>query len=229
MIRETIPIMILSPSGDTRLERSFIRSRVIPKVQACLSASHGSLFVIDPFLTPVSDPDEIVDNCFSLIDRYRPHIIGILGEQYGCVFPEFSTTTFDRYTWMQEYTDRSITELEILYSAFIPPIPCRSASFYLKNSKSPGRGLREKQKMNNSIDAGNSYQKLENLKILLRSSGYTVREEFPRHRDAFPSCLSPSQSEHLHWTIQLEEWIVTDLLAAIARGVRTMPRSAIVF
>jgi nephrocystin-3 len=58
--------------------------------------------------------------CFQQIDNCQPFFIGLLGEYYGSTIqPEQTKAACVAYPWMyQGYLNRSITELEILYSIF---------------------------------------------------------------------------------------------------------------
>lgn len=76
------------------------------------------------------------------IDTCRPYFLGILGQRYGwCksgVIPDKTLEeTFEnasrRYPWIQKYTDRSITEIEMLYGALFYPDLASSSLFYLRS------------------------------------------------------------------------------------------------
>jgi hypothetical protein len=58
--------------------------------------------------------------CFQQIDICQPFFIGLLGEYYGStILPEQTKAACKAYPWIyQGYLNRSITELEILYSIF---------------------------------------------------------------------------------------------------------------
>ncbi len=58
--------------------------------------------------------------CFQQIELCQPFFIGLLGEYYGStILPEQRETAYAAYPWIEDsYLDRSVTELEILYSVF---------------------------------------------------------------------------------------------------------------
>jgi nephrocystin-3 len=58
--------------------------------------------------------------CFQQIDNCQPFFVGLLGEYYGStILPEQIKAACKAYPWIaQGYLNRSITELEILYSIF---------------------------------------------------------------------------------------------------------------
>jgi len=60
-----------------------------------------------------------------VVDRCRPYFLCMLGERYGWSQPEQGddqllsftySQAIEHYPWIQEYRDRSITELEIRHA-----------------------------------------------------------------------------------------------------------------
>jgi nephrocystin-3 len=57
--------------------------------------------------------------CLARIDEGRPYFLGLLGERYGSAMKsEQIPVACDQYPWVEEYKDKSITELEILHALF---------------------------------------------------------------------------------------------------------------
>lgn len=53
--------------------------------------------------------------CLAEIERCRPYFIGVLGERYGWVPEEIEPDLIRREPWLSTYSDRSVTELEIVH------------------------------------------------------------------------------------------------------------------
>ena len=78
---------------------------------------------------------ETLKLCLDEIRACRPFFIGLLGERYGWV-PEDEAFTADlreEQPWLEQFRDRSITELEILHGVLNNPDMAPRAFFYFRN------------------------------------------------------------------------------------------------
>ena len=121
----TIRVFISSTFKDMRKERAIIRKRIIHKLNQYCQERLLSFSFVD-FSWGISDQmtqdGQVVLKCLQEVDRCLPYFISFLGERYGWHHPEFKTDNLlhknqlqasKEFPWIDQYKDRSITELEI--------------------------------------------------------------------------------------------------------------------
>ena len=142
---------------------------------------------------------EVLPICLKEIQRCRPYFIGVLGERYGSLPDTISSELIEREPWLKEYSDHSVTELEILHGVLNDPRMAEHAFFYFRdpgylNTLPPEQksaflesdlaeeiekvGLEEAHRRTEQRK-----QKLVDLKERIRNSGFPVAENYPNPKE----------------------------------------------
>jgi tetratricopeptide (TPR) repeat protein len=136
----------------------------------------------------------VLSICLSEIHNCRPYFIGLLGQRYGWLTDDFPPSLIEREPWLAEYSDRSVTELEILHGVLNNPEMTSHAFFYLRDPSYIDSLPTEEQARfregptQEEIDllapheaqrrAEQRTLKLTNLKERIRTAGFPVRENY---------------------------------------------------
>lgn len=114
-------------------ERELLSTRVFPKLRSLCAARNVVLNEVDlrwGISSEESASGRVLQLCLGEVDRCRPFFVCLLGERYGWSHAiretdELLDRTFanaqERYPWITDYKDRSITELEIRHAALNDP------------------------------------------------------------------------------------------------------------
>ncbi|KAH3743270.1 tetratricopeptide repeat protein [Pelomyxa schiedti] len=123
-----VRIFISSTFKDMSLEREAIIKRVMPALRAICSKRGVSIREVDlrwGITAEQSESGNTISICLSEVDRCRPWFFCMLGDRYGWSHTENTrddllTKTFahasSQFPWIMNFTDRSITELEIRHA-----------------------------------------------------------------------------------------------------------------
>jgi tetratricopeptide (TPR) repeat protein len=106
-------------------EREVLAKQVFPEIRRRCRERQVDFVEIDlrwGILPEQVDSGEFVPICFARIDEGRPYFLGLLGERYGTAMRAQQVASacaqYPHYAWLQDYADRSITELEISQALF---------------------------------------------------------------------------------------------------------------
>jgi nephrocystin-3 len=121
--------------------------------------------------------------CFQQIDNCQPFFIGLLGEYYGSTIKSDQVeTACQNYPWIieQNYLDRSITELEMIYALFKRPVDqqqtlAKNALFYFR-SPNYANTLPLSERKDYIEASPENRDKQQNLKQRLRDHGCQIAE-----------------------------------------------------
>lgn len=177
-----IRVFISSTFADMNSERQYFNTVIAPQLTRLCAQRGVSFFSVD-LRWGITEEDQINGNvipiCLREIDNCRPFFIGILGNRYGSVLNDI--TLIDSFPWIREYTDKSVTELEMLYGVLrqseSDDIP--NCAFYFRSDELSKEILPE-------IESDDKIQKLALLKRTIRSNpnipsfDYDSVEEFGR-------------------------------------------------
>ena len=145
-------IFICSTFKDMRKERALIRKRIVHKLTNLCEQRLVQLSVID-LSWGVSDQmvgdGNLIQYCLEQVENCQPYFLCFLGERYGWyqdkntkkidkILEKNLNTAKERFDWIGDFMDRSITELEIrqaFSSDNIQPIVYMRDSAYSKRKK----------------------------------------------------------------------------------------------
>ena len=122
-------LFISSTFKDMDVERDIIKFEVIPALNQMFNKRGVDIQAIDlrygvntSGLSEAEATDKVLNMCVQSIDRARPFFVGFVGNRYGTI-PEperwndfYKPLDKEQKRILQNSTDMSITELEILYS-----------------------------------------------------------------------------------------------------------------
>src|SRR5262249_7522378 len=183
---KTVRVFISSTFRDMYAERDHLVKVIFPALRERLETHRVHLIDIDlrwGITREQAENDQALDVCLQQIVECRPFFISLLGERYGWVPQRFSAETLRRYGWVQHFTGRSITELEILYGMLNNPEMCSRAFFYFRNPAALDHVPQDiKQAIYLESDP-EQIRKLIDLKNRIRQSGYPVMDPYPARWD----------------------------------------------
>lgn len=135
------PVFISSTFADMQSERDALRSVVFPDLEARFRTRCQHLEWIDLRIGaspgPRSDPSArealILKVCFDEVRRSRPFLIALIGDRYGSVPPAQGIEHAAAEAGLREdVSGRSLTDLEIAFSAFGTPDQDQRSIFLLR-------------------------------------------------------------------------------------------------
>ena len=169
--KRNIRVFISSTFKDMQEEREYLIKYIFPKIRnTCMSRGIG-LSEVDlrwGITREQAERGEVIPICLDEIDRCRPYFIGIIGGRYGWVPESFSQKLLDKYPWISEYRDRSVTELEIVHAVLRPKDTEVNAFFYFnKKFSSPDRFMDKRE-----------FEQIQNLKNRIKKKGFPVSGDY---------------------------------------------------
>lgn len=193
---KTVRVFISSTFRDMHAERDHLVKVVFPALRSRLESYRVYLDDIDlrwGVTREQAENDMVLDICLQQIDACRPFFIGVLGERYGWVPTEFPVAALARYGWIQHYTGKSVTELEILHGVLENPDMSGCAFFYFRDPtalETLPPTLRSDYKETDPSRA----RKLADLKESIRRSGLPLLENYQARWDA--GAIDPLMRTH---------------------------------
>lgn len=179
-------IFISSTFCDMQKEREILVKHIFPEIKKIARERFVEISKVDLRwgVTPEqSESGQALKICLGEIKKCKESpvfFIGILGERYGWVPTRTDMEIFDdeQYRWLKNNTDRSVTELEILYGVLNYPSQNQVSYFYFRDP-ALSREI-ETQFTQDSIET----QKQQALKTTIQNTkkvsidGYQTIEEF---------------------------------------------------
>jgi len=131
-----VRIFVSSTFRDMSDERESLTKTVFPKIREMFKEKGIFLTIVD-LRWGITEKDtergDTIGICLTEIDRCRPYFLCMLGYRYGWAQPAdpraprdallqktFATASAD-FSWIQKYSDRSVTELEIRHAVMNDP------------------------------------------------------------------------------------------------------------
>ena len=133
---QTVRVFISSTFRDMHAERDHLIKVVFPALREKLEKHRVHLIDIDlrwGVTKEQADNDRVLGLCLKLIDECRPFFVGILGERYGWVPTRYPVDALKSYGWIQHFSGKSVTELEILHGVLQNPQMRGHAFFYFRD------------------------------------------------------------------------------------------------
>ena len=176
----TVRVFLSSTFRDMHEERDYLVKFVFPELRS-RCRSRGLEFTEVDLRWGVTEEQaergEVLPICLAEIEKCRPYFIGILGQRYGYVPAETHQELIAEQPWLDDYKERSITELEILHGALKTQEMASRSFFYFRDpaylDKVPTESRRDYLPEDPDSEA-----KLVALKDRIRKSGHVVRERF---------------------------------------------------
>jgi hypothetical protein len=119
-------------------EREELLKRVLPRVRKLCVQRGVSWNEVDlrwGITEEQAQRGAVLPVCLAEIDRCRPFFLCLLGERYGWVpGPEHLATELrDRYPWLNDHLDDSVTEMEVRHAVLNQPGQPAHAFFYFRD------------------------------------------------------------------------------------------------
>lgn len=144
-----VRLFISSTFRDMLDERDELVKRVLPKVHKFCDEHRIQFSYVDlrwGITTEETNSGRTIQLCLDSIDQCRPYFMCLLGDRYGWSQDKNEADallckTFDiaskSHPWLQGYRDRSVTELEVLYSSLFYPHLAPHSLFYFRKKPKP--------------------------------------------------------------------------------------------
>lgn len=205
-------IFISSTFQDMQLEREELIKHVFPRLKQIARERFVDITEIDlrwGITHEQVNSGETLKICLDEINKCKDSpifFIGILGERYGWIPNNIDSKIFidSRYQWLNNFKDKSVTELEIQYAVLENPSKNQKSFFYLRDEKL------SKDLSVNIIDNDNAIEKQNILKDKIRKNttvsldgyksikdfGESVFQDIKKELDSlYPNENIPSQIE----------------------------------
>ncbi|MFQ5644972.1 MAG: DUF4062 domain-containing protein, partial [Thiogranum sp.] len=181
-----VRVFISSTFRDMHAEREELVKRVFPLLRK-LCAERGVTWGEVDLRWGITDEqkaeDQVLPICLAEIEKSRPYFIGLLGERYGWVPDAVDPELIERETWLENYSGRSVTELEILHGVLNNPKMTNHAFFYLRDSVTSARiEAQLALQPDYRPEPAAAKVKLQALKQRIESSGFPVYKDYPDAR-----------------------------------------------
>ena len=179
-----IRIFISSTFRDMQAERDVLIKHIFPQLRK-ICEQRGVTFTEVDLRWGITDEQKaegkVLPICLAEIHNCRPYFIGLLGERYGWVPDSFTPEILEQQEWLQNYSGRSVTELEIIHGVLNNPDMAEHAYFYFRDPQYIIEHASEFQlETTNGPEQSDeeNTEKLLALKDRIRQSGFPTRENF---------------------------------------------------
>lgn len=115
-----IRVFISSTFLDMQKERDVLNQEVFPIVKGVCDSLGVAFNVID-LRWGITEEDQaqgnVIDLCLDEIQHCKPYFIGLIGNRYGWIPDQFDPDLEEKYQFIKENEDKSVTELEMILGA----------------------------------------------------------------------------------------------------------------
>ncbi|HLF82648.1 MAG TPA: DUF4062 domain-containing protein, partial [Blastocatellia bacterium] len=134
---KTVRVFISSTFRDMHAERDHLVRFVFPELRERCAKRRLHLVDVDlrwGVTENEAEQGRVLATCLDEIERCRPFFIGLLGERYGWVPPEYEVPDEPSYDWVRDFaTGHSITAMEIYHGVLRHPAMLSRAFFYFRD------------------------------------------------------------------------------------------------
>ena len=113
-----IRVFISSTFLDMQKERDVLSLEVFPVVKGVCDQLGVAFNVID-LRWGITEEDQaqgsVIDLCLDEIQHCKPYFIGLIGNRYGWIPDTFDPDLKEKFQFIKEDEDRSVTELEMVW------------------------------------------------------------------------------------------------------------------
>ena len=115
-----IRVFVSSTFLDMQKERDVLNQEVFPIVKGVCDNLGVAFNVID-LRWGITEEDQaqgnVIDLCLDEIQHCKPYFIGLIGNRYGWIPDQFDPDLEEKYQFIKENQDKSVTELEMILGA----------------------------------------------------------------------------------------------------------------
>ena len=177
----TVRIFVSSTFRDMHAERDYLVRVVFPELRERCAKRRLHLVDVDlrwGVTEEEAEQGRVLDIILDEIDRSRPFFIGILGERYGSVPDQVPEDAEFAHPWLPDYSDRSLTALEIVHGVLRNPESAGHSFFYFRDPQFISQ-VPESKRADFTAESAEAARKLGALKDEIRASGRPVMEDYP--------------------------------------------------
>jgi tetratricopeptide (TPR) repeat protein len=181
-----IRVFISSTFHDMQEERDELLKFIFPQLRKLCEqrgVTWGEVDLRWGITEAEAEQGKVLTICLDEIHRCRPYFIGMLGERYGWIPDEIPAEMVEREPWLANHIDHSVTELEILHGVLNNPEMAEHAFFYFRDRKYLEKIPPDERDDYLESDSSQNKQKLTDLKDRIKSSGFTVHEDYPNPKE----------------------------------------------
>ncbi len=132
----SVRVFVSSTFRDMVEDRDELVLRVFPRLRKEF-AKRGVVWSEVDLRWGITDEEvaegRVLPLCLEEIARCRPYFIALLGERYGYIPDSMPNWLRDTHPWLDDYRDRSITELEIIHGVLRRPEMAGRSFFYFRD------------------------------------------------------------------------------------------------
>jgi nephrocystin-3 len=136
MFDRQVRVFVSSTFRDMQLERDQLVKKIFPQLRQLCEERAVSFVEVD-LRWGITDQEasegKVLPLCLAEIERCRPWFVGLLGERYGWVPDSIPPAVRESLPWLQERSQQSVTELEILHGVLRDPAMAGRALFYFRD------------------------------------------------------------------------------------------------
>jgi len=129
-----VRVFVSSTFRDMKEDRDHLVKFIFPQLRKLCEARSVTWGEVDlRWGVPDEDRHEVLPLCLEEIRRCQPYFIGLLGERYGHVPGSINMDLVAGHPWLSEFSNASITELEIIQGVLLEPNMHGHAFFYFRD------------------------------------------------------------------------------------------------
>ena len=119
-VSSQVRIFISSTFVDMQKERDILNQDVFPIVKGVCDKLGVAFNMID-LRWGITDEDKangsVLELCLDEIRHCKPYFIGLIGNHYGTILSDYSPDIEEKYGFIKENRDKSVTEMEMILGA----------------------------------------------------------------------------------------------------------------
>ena len=178
----TVRVFISSTFRDMHGERDLLTRFVFPELRARAHTRQIQVYEVD-LRWGVTEEDarsnKALEICLSEISRCQ-YFIGLLGQRYGWIHDEYHIPDSPEFDWLKEFPPRrSITEIEMHHAALCDPDKAVDKAFFFFRDPAVVDSIPQQFVNDFATESDEAYDKIENLKSKIRTSGLEVYDKYP--------------------------------------------------
>lgn len=177
----TVRVFISSTFRDMHAERDHLVRVVFPELRERCAKRRLHLIDVD-LRWGVTEEDaqrgKVLEICLREIEDCRPFFIGLLGERYGWIPPDYNVPDEEQFDWLRRLeSGHSITAMEIYYGVLNDDRMQSRAFFYFRDPSFIA-DLPPAQRVDFQAESREHATKLQKLKQHIRDSRLPVMEDY---------------------------------------------------
>ena len=170
-----VRVFVSSTFQDIQAERDELAKRIFPQLRRLCEergVAWGEVDLRWGITQEEAEQGRVLPICLAEIKNCEPFFIGLLGNRYGWIPGSLPPDLLEQHPWMGDYTERSVTEIEMRYALKLFPAPNGHCFFYIHRPQS----ATDIGSVPASSSPTTESVRLDRLKQFVRASGYPVRD-----------------------------------------------------